>query len=263
MRKLSPPNLLARENRGLLLDVFVFFLNLVLMRWLTGSFLTLIHLSNANERLAQIALLLVCLNMWVLPAAGAVLKRWRFHERLQHEGKDVEGATVLAGCVFNPVFYFCLNIVLVCAFIAGVDSIYFGEGLRSNGFYFLPILFVAINLTIVQTVLIYRYFTPPQKPPRFGFLKSPESEILGDVFIFVNMTLFQVAWNLFTSGTMSRPADLGEVLGRLFLLCFAALLIYFPPRMLYLAEDISRGRTWVMMLIANSPVIVRLLIGHA
>src|SRR5262249_2742164 len=151
-----------------------------------------------------------CLNMWVLPAAGAVLKRWRFHARLKYEGKDIEGASILAGCVFNPIFYFCLNIVLVCVLIAGVDNLFFGERLRSNGFYFLPILFVALNLTIVQTFLIYRYFTPPKKPPRFEFLKSRESEILGDVFIFVNMTLFQVAWNLFTSPTLSRPSDVGE-----------------------------------------------------
>ena len=44
-------------------------------------------------------------------------------------------------------------------------------------------------------------------------------------------------------------------------LCFIALLIYFPPRMFYLAEDINRGRTWLTMLLANSPVIVRVLIG--
>jgi len=31
--------------------------------------------------------------------------------------------------------------------------------------------------------------------------------------------------------------------------------------MFYLAEDIDRGRTWLMMLLANLPVIVRVLIG--
>jgi hypothetical protein len=38
-------------------------------------------------------------------------------------------------------------------------------------------------------------------------------------------------------------------------------LIYFPPRMFYLYEDINRGRTWAMMFLANSPVIFRVLIG--
>ena len=52
-----------------------------------------------------------------------------------------------------------------------------------------------------------------------------------------------------------------EFFGRLFFLCFIALLIYFPPRMFYLAEDINRRRTWLTMLLANSPVIIRVLIG--
>jgi hypothetical protein len=31
--------------------------------------------------------------------------------------------------------------------------------------------------------------------------------------------------------------------------------------MFYLAEDIQRRRTWLTMLLANSPVIIRVLIG--
>jgi hypothetical protein len=49
--------------------------------------------------------------------------------------------------------------------------------------------------------------------------------------------------------------------GRLFFLCFIALLVYFPPRMFYLAEDINHPRTWMTMLLANSPVILRVLLG--
>jgi hypothetical protein len=47
----------------------------------------------------------------------------------------------------------------------------------------------------------------------------------------------------------------------LFFLCFIALLVYFPPRMFYLAEDVDRPRTWLTMLLANSPVILRVLFG--
>ena len=75
------------------------------------------------------------------------------------------------------------------------------------------------------------------------------------------MILFQIAWNLLTFADLGRPSGLAEFLGRLFFLCFIALLIYFPPRMFYLAEDINRRRTWLTMLLANSPVIVRVLIG--
>ena len=84
---------------------------------------------------------------------------------------------------------------------------------------------------------------------------------MGDICIFLNMILFQVAWNLLAFASLGRPSGPLEFFGRLFFLCFIALLIYFPPRMFYLAEDISRGRTWLTMLLANSPVIVRVLIG--
>jgi len=75
------------------------------------------------------------------------------------------------------------------------------------------------------------------------------------------MILFQVFWNLLTFHGLGHPSGPAEFIGRLFIPIFLALLIYFPPRMFYLAEDINRGRTWITMLLANSPVIFRVLIG--
>ena len=259
MSRLFPPNLLALQNRGLLLDVVVFVLNLFLMRWLTGYFIDLIRLSNANNQFARVTLFLACVAMWVLPAAGAILKRWHYHQRRR---KSSEDESAIAGCIFNPIVYLSLNLVLVSIIIAGLGSFIFGDRLMDDGSIFVPLILTGMVCTVVQTILIYRYFTPPQKPPRFEFLRSPASETLGDVCIFVNMILFQVGWNLLTFGTMSRPSGAADFLGRLFFLCFIALLVYFPPRMFYLAEDIERGRTWLMMLLANSPVIVRILIGR-
>ena len=257
----SPPNIFALHNRGLLLDVVVFVLNIFLMRWLTGYFLDLMQLASAEERLAQFILSSMCLCMWVLPAAGAVLKRRHFHRRLQEEGKTVKWDSNLAGCFFNPIFYFCLNLVLLSAILAGLGDFLFGRRLLNNGAIFVPIIFLGLICTIVQTFLIYRYFSAPKKPSRFEFLRHPESEVLGDICIFVNMILFQVIWNTLTFAPLGRPSGLAEFLGRLFVLCFLAMLIYFPPRMFYLVEDINRRRTWATMLLANSPVIVRVLIG--
>ncbi len=79
--------LLAKHNRGLLLDIVVFVLNLFIMQRLMGYVLALFSFASAGEPLAQFALLLACLSMWVLPAAGAVMKRWHFHRRLQAEGR--------------------------------------------------------------------------------------------------------------------------------------------------------------------------------
>ena len=231
------------------------------MRWLTSYVVELFRFADEGEPLAQFALSLACVGMWVLPAAGAVMKRWHFHRRLKAEGKSVNYESIPAGCVFNPIFYFCLNLVLVSAILAGVGQFLFGKRLLNNGAVFVPLVFVGLICTIVQTYLIYRYFSAPRKPPRSKFLRHPESETLGDVCIFTNMILFQVAWNLLTFAELGRPSGALEFFGRLFFVCFIALLIYFPPRMFYLAEDINRGRTWLTMLLANSPVIVRVLIG--
>ena len=257
----SPPNILAKENRGLLLDIVVFVLNIVLMRWLTGYFLQLVHLANGDERLAQFMLTGMCLSMWVLPAAGAVMKRWHFHQRLKEEGKKVDWEEGAAGCLFNPIFYFCLNLVLMSAIVAGLGTFLFGNQVSNNGAIFVPMIFFGLFCTIAQTYLIYRYFSVPQKPPRSEFLQHPESELLGDICIFVNMILFQIIWNTLTFAGLGRPSGPLEFFGRLFFLCFLAMLIYFPPRMFYLVEDINRGRTWAMMFLANSPVIIRVLIG--
>jgi len=200
--------------------------------------------------------------MWILPAAGAVLKRWHFHERLKAQGKTIESEeTKLAGCFFNPLFYFCLNLVLTSAVLASLGQFLFGSRGVDKGAIFVPFVIVGLILTIVQTYLIYRYFIPPKKPPQSPFLLSPQSEALGDICLFVNMILFQVFWNMMTFAGLGHPTGLLEFAGRLFFLCFIALLIYFPPRMFYLAEDINRPRTWLMMLLANSPVIIRVLIG--
>lgn len=255
-------NLFAETNRGLLLDVFVFVANVFLMRLLTRQFIDLFSQVSAEDATAKLALGLTFLAMWILPAAGAVLKRWHFHQRLKAQGKTVESEeTNLSGCLFNPIFYFCLNLVITSVIVASLGEFLVGRRGLDTAAVFIPLIFSGLILTIVQTYLIYRYFSPPKKPPQSEFLRSPQSEILGDICLFLNMVLFQVFWNMLTFADLGRPTSLLEFGGRLFFLCFIALLIYFPPRMFYLAEDINRARTWLTMLLANSPVIVRVLIG--
>ena len=255
-------NLFAKTNRGLLLDVFVFVVNVFLMRLLTRQFIDLFSQVSAEDPTAKLALGLTFLAMWILPAAGAVLKRWHFHQRLKAERNTIESEeTGLAGCLFNPIFYFCLNLVITSVIVASLGEFLVGRRGLDTAAVFIPLIFTGLILTIVQTYLIYRYFSPPKKPPRSEFLRSPQSEALGDICLFLNMILFQVFWNMLTFADLGHPSSVLEFGGRLFFLCFVALLIYFPPRMFYLAEDIHRPRTWLTMLLANSPVIVRVLIG--
>jgi hypothetical protein len=260
----GPFNLFAKYNRGLLLDLVVFIANIFLMRLLAIFILGVFKDANQDEPGAKLLLLLAAIAMWVLPPAGAVLKRWHFHRRLAAEHKTLPSVdSPLLGCLFNPLMYFSLNILMMSIILAGVGTTLIDKKTFDRGDVFVPAIFIGLGLTIFQTYLIYRYFSRPKKEPGSKFLLSPESELLGDICIFVNMLLFQVAWNLMTFANLPRVSGVADFFGRLFFLSFVALLIYFPPRMFYLAEDINRGRTWITMLLANSPVILKVLIGHS
>ena len=252
--------LFAKTNRGLLLDIVVFILNIFLMRLLTAQLIYLFNQVSAENPLAKLILGLILVAMWILPAAGAVLKRWHFHQRRNALTLDAMESG-LGGCLFNPLFYFCLNLVISSAVLASLGDFFLGKRAMDTAAIFVPTIFAILFLTIVQTYLIYRYFMPTKNPPKWDLLRTPQSETLGDICIFLNMILFQAFWNMLTFAGLGRPSGVAEFLGRLFFLCFVALLIYFPPRMFYLAEDIHRRRTWLTMLLANSPVIVRVLIG--
>jgi len=253
--------LFAKHNRGLLLDILVFVANVLVMRLLSGLVIELFGQVSAEQPAAKLLLGLMFLAMWILPALGAVLKRWHFHRRLKAEGRTVEADSNLAGCLFNPIFYFCLNLVITSAVLTGLGDVLFGRALLNNGPLFISLIIAGLILTIFQTFLIYQYFSAPKHPPRSEFLRDPRSEVLGDICIFLNMMLFQVVWNLLTYAPLGPPSGVLEFGGRLFFLCFIALLVYFPPRMFYLAEDINHPRTWLTMLLANSPVILRVLLG--
>ncbi len=254
--------LFSEQNRGLLLDVFVFLANILVMRLLSEWVIGLFHRVSAEDPTAKLQLGLIFLAMWLLPPVGAVLKRWHYHRRLQTAGKTFDSEySKLAGCLFNPIFYFCLNLVITSAVLTGLGDALFGKAITNNGAVFVPLIIAGLLLTIVQTFLIYRYFSAPKKEPRSEFLKHPQSELLGDFCIFLNMTFFQIFWNMLTFAPLGPPGSVLEFGGRLFFLSFIALLIYFPPRMFYLAEDIQRPRTWLAMLLANSPVILRVLVG--
>ena len=81
--------LFAKSNRGLLLDIVVLIGNIFLIRYLTSLYIGVFNEVSAENPLAMLSLGLTFLAMWILPAAGAVLKRWNFHRRLSAQGKKV------------------------------------------------------------------------------------------------------------------------------------------------------------------------------
>jgi hypothetical protein len=252
--------LLLRTNRGLLLDIVVFIANVFLMRMLSQEFFGVLKAASVGRFEAQFGLFLGGVALFVLPPLGATLKRWHFHQRLDEQGKESKVQDQLGGCLFNPIFYFCLTAVIFSGINAYVFQMLFKNGDPGAGIAVTSILF-GMALMITHTFLVYRYFSPPKAPPRSEFLLSRNSETVGDICIFVNMLLLQLVWNLLTLIPFDPVSSFIDFAGRLFLLSFLALLIYFPPRMFYLAEDIKRRRTWAIILLANSPVIIRVMLG--
>jgi hypothetical protein len=54
-----------------------------------------------------------------------------------------------AGCFFNPIFSFCLNIILVLALLVALGNLLFGEQLMQDGAIFLPLVFAGLVFTIL------------------------------------------------------------------------------------------------------------------
>src|SRR2546423_5238646 len=96
-------DIFARMNRGTLLDVLVFVANIFLMRLLTRFFIDAFRQASEEDTLAKLTLGFACLGMFVLPPAGAILKRWHYHRRLdarvEANGPAKKG---LWGCLCNP-----------------------------------------------------------------------------------------------------------------------------------------------------------------
>jgi hypothetical protein len=150
--------------------------------------------------------------------------------------------------------------VIFAAMNAFIMQSVFGRGEPDASVFVFSLLF-GLCLIIGNTLLVYRYFSPPKKEPRARILYESRFEVLGDIAIFANMLIFQLFWNLLSYVDIGGVESLGEFIGRLFLIIFLALLIYFPPRIFYLAEDINKRVTWLTILLANAPIIYRFVIG--
>jgi hypothetical protein len=255
MTRLATPlkSLLSEANRGLLLDGIVFGANLLMLPRLSIYLGTLFQTADTNTQSA-LRLGLFFLAALLLPVAGATLKRWHVHQRHTLSLKGL-------GCLFSPLFYFPLTLVITSGVLALLVGSILGKSYTERGAVFVSLTVLGLVVSVIQTIFVYRYFQPPKKAPTYRFLRSPSSALLGDMCIYLNMMLFQIVWNFLSRVPFGPVAGLEDFLGRLFYLSFVSLLVYFPPRMFYLAEDRHRPTTWVSIALANFPTVVRVLFG--
>src|SRR5882672_7540644 len=245
--------LFERANRGILLDVFVFVVNVVLMTILSRQLSNLFHQANADS-LAQAAVAAFCLALVFLQPVGGLLKRRRAHLR------RTELDHVPVGRLILPAYFLSQLVFLIGASGQIVDLV-FGRNSEANSadYFGLPpgvfaLLFLGIPaLAIANTFILWFYFLPPKHNTVSPWLESPQAELLGDTLLFLNIIGFQAFWVLLMT---DLPHDYPTISGRISMFVFAALLIYIPPRIFYLAEDGHRPVVWLTMLLANSPVLV-------
>lgn len=249
----------AQENRGRLLDIVVFLANMFLMGALSKRFIALIRSASGGDRWASYALFLFVVGLFFLAPAGAVLKRWQFN--LTRKTTDPDGPA-MSGCLFNPVLYLSISLIVYAVLNAFVFQFIYGDDRETNGGAFVGSIFFGIALSVLNTYFVYRYFSPPRKEPLIGFFRTPLSAALGDICIFLNMLFFQLLWNIPASFPSSHPYSISDLFGRVFILAFASLLIYFPPRIFYLYDDIEKRGTWITIGLANLPLLIRFLIGY-
>ena len=265
MEKIDLKTIFEPRNRGILLDVVVFFISLVLIQILTIYSQKLAYQAE-TEVFAKLLVGLFFVGVFFLQPIGPVLKRWSFHKRVEFDNDS------LAGCLIFWFMWFYLVMMIMISgtaviilqdvfFEKGSPAADIGTGLILGGFV----------ISIVNTVLIIRYFRKPKKKPRWEFLTTPQAAWLGDLFMFLNVICLQILWNCLTAATsfwnhiistpLGKPGSLTDIFGRFIVIGTLALLVYFPARIFYLAEDKNRKITWVTMLLANLPLIFRAIVA--
>jgi hypothetical protein len=244
------------RNRGILFDITTFILSIFLMRILASFFIQLVRRIETDQ-IAAFAVGIFLAGLLFLNPIGAILKRRNYHKRKLIEG----GEELNLGCLFHPAIYLTLMLVIYSFAAAILGEAVFGKNFDNKSGIFAAVLFGGIILCIANTIFVYRFFTRPKREPYFELMKSPQIALLGDACVLLNMLCFQMLWSILLSAPLKAPRDMQEFLGRMFVVSFAALLVYFPSRMLILAEDFRRSAAWFSMFLANLPIILRIVFG--
>jgi len=257
----------AYWNRGLLLDASVFLFQLISIRLLTAAALSFVNQAEADV-LTQSAIGLFLVGLFVLQPLGPVLKRWSFHEHFSSFETSKSGLTSFLLSIYKFFYMAAMWIMIYLAYSYFTRAFPDFQSERTEKI----VVAVAFVLPVVTGIVIFRYFRRPKKQPRWKFLMTTRAEVLGDLCMFLNLICFQMLFSVYVSSPhfwnalhkitrQSSGGVFGGLSGRLYIAGIAALLAYFPPRIFYLAIDQHRKITWLMMLLANVPLILAIVIN--
>lgn len=254
--------ILAHRNRGLLLDITVFVVQLILLRFLAKLALSFAHQAE-EDRLAKIAVGLFLVGLFFLQPLGPILKRWSFHQHYQSFDKVESDFTHFLLTIYRLIYIAIMGIIfyLAYSYLLAAFPDFLSE--RAEAL----VVAGAMIMSVVNGIVIFRYFRAPKKAPRWKFLTSPQAEALGDLCMLLNLICFQSFWSVYISSPhfwntlhkITRQESgqfLNVVSSRLYVTTIAALLLYFPPRIFYLVIDQHRKITWLAILLANLPLVL-------
>ena len=263
-QKFNFGQIFAPDNRGILLDAVVFLTSVLLLRVVTILSLDLVHRAE-EDLLAKLAIGFFFAGLLFLQPLGPTLRRWSFHQRTNFNTDST------AGCL---LFWFMFVYLAMMLMISGAAAILISEVIFEKDSVRSDIGVLALLggfvWSVISIVMIYRYFLRPKKKPRWSFLIKPQAERLGDVSMFLNVILLQILWGSLTASEsfremvmtpLGRRGSLTDFLGRLIIVSAAAALVYFPGRIFYLVEDRHLKLTSLIMLVANLPLIIGIVIA--
>lgn len=252
----------------MLIDIVIFVINLLFMGFLTNLFLETARSAYNSVRVAQIVVLLFFIALFVIQPLGANFKRWQFHQRRRAGRKRKRSSdayvftfadSIFFAVLFNPLLFFAIMTFTSMIVISLTNELIIGQNVRDDDSTFIVFILVGFLISVVHSLTVYRYFTSPTKEPRKKYWYNAMSGNYGDLLMFVNILFFQILWNIVGQIPSQSMHTVGDFTMRAFFLIGMSLLIYFPTRIFYSAEDIKKPLAWLTMLLAISPVILRFL----
>lgn len=260
MRNIDPTVVVAGRNRGIILDVIVFCVNLFLMSDLSTRLNDYIGIGpgRPNDASAMGIMAGYCVLACVLPATGAFLKylsgsqKHTPHFYRKTWGKQFNSMMIIVLIVqfVSQAIFFLMGYVYL-----GKLSALTPEG--GTSLLFKILLPICVLFILVNPIFVRMNFFKNRLQVLPGFVRGLV-EFIADISLFANMILFQIFWGIFMA---DLTQDWGGLLERVLALAITSLLLYFPPRLIYLAEDGHRPIAWLTMLLANTPIIIRIIIA--
>lgn len=250
-------------NRGKLCDVSFFIFNVLLITIFSKPIIQFISIISEYQIITQIIVGCLSFGMLILPAIGANLKHYRFRQRnpkttekikskkkIEDDDDEFADGVRLLGLIMFATLIFLYGLG---AYFLFSDVL---SGSKDVSKTFVLIEFIGlIILSFIYSIIIPGYFGAIEdEQQRSEFIKSKKSELIGDICIWLNMLIFQTFWVLYLNRGFSPES-------RTAFFIISTLLLYLPPRLVFLLEDFSDYKTWLTMMLANVPIIIRIVFG--